>query len=160
MTDTPSLTHVSPDGHIQMVNVGNKQTTTRTARAEARVRISPELAQQLATHGSVTKGNVLETARLAGIMAAKRTAELIPLCHQIPLDVVEITAELENESVHITARVVCHHTTGVEMEALTAASVAALTVYDMCKAADKGIVIENIRLLEKTGGKSGNWHAR
>ncbi len=153
------LTHVSPDGHIRMVNVAGKPVTRRTATAEAIVRLGAALADRLSADGAITKGNVLETARLAGIMAAKRTAELIPLCHQIPLDGVEIEAVIEGELVRIAATATCHHTTGVEMEALTAASVAALTIYDMCKAATKGITIESIRLIAKTGGKSGNWQA-
>lgn len=159
MNDTQPLTHIDTDGHIRMVNVAGKPVTKRTATAEASVRLGPELADRLRSDGAITKGNVLETARLAGIMAAKRTAELIPLCHQIPLDGVEMEAVIQGETVHITATATCHHTTGVEMEALTAASVAALTIYDMCKAATKGITIESIRLLAKTGGKSGNWQA-
>jgi len=159
MKDTQPLTHISPNGHIRMVNVAGKPVTRRTAKAEAMVRLGAELADGLRADGSLTKGNVLETARLAGIMAAKRTADLIPLCHQIPLDGVEIDAVLEGDAVRITATATCHHTTGVEMEALTAASVAALTIYDMCKAATKGIIIESIRLLAKTGGKTGDWHA-
>ena len=154
-----SFSHVSESGQARMVDVGDKAATDRTARAEAVVRLGPAIAAQLAETGSVAKGNVLETARLAGIMAAKRTAELIPLCHQIPLDLVEVTASLDVDSVRLESRVRCRHVTGVEMEAMTAVSVAALTVYDMCKAADKGIRIEHICLLEKTGGKSGEWHA-
>jgi cyclic pyranopterin monophosphate synthase len=159
MNDIQPLTHIDTDGHIRMVNVAGKPVTKRTATAESIVRLGTDLADRLHTDGSITKGNVLETARLAGIMAAKRTAELIPLCHQIPLGGVEIEAVIEGETVRITATATCHHTTGVEMEALTAASIAALTIYDMCKAATKGITIESIRLLAKTGGKSGDWHA-
>lgn len=142
-----------------MVDVGDKTATERTARAEAVVRLGARIAEQLRATGEVAKGNVIETARIAGIMAAKKTAELIPLCHQIPLDVVDIAATLEDDVVRLQSRVRCRHTTGVEMEALTAVTVAALTVYDMCKAAGKGIVIERVRLLEKTGGKSGDWRA-
>ena len=159
MNDIQPLTHIDTDGHIRMVNVAGKPVTKRTATAESIVRLGTDLADRLHTDGAITKGNVIETARLAGIMAAKRTAELIPLCHQIPLDGVEIEAVIEGENIRITATATCHHTTGVEMEALTAASVAALTIYDMCKAATKGIIIESVRLLAKTGGKSGNWHA-
>jgi molybdenum cofactor biosynthesis protein MoaC len=142
-----------------MVDVGCKTPTERTARAEAVVRVGEAIADQLRRTGAVTKGGVLETARLAGIMAAKQTANLIPLCHQIPLDVVTIEATLKGETVRLEAVVRCHHTTGVEMEAMTAVSVAALTIYDMCKAAGKGIIIQHVRLLEKTGGKSGTWRS-
>ncbi len=154
-----TFSHLSDTGQARMVDVGDKAAGDRTARAEAVVRLGPALAGRLLATGGVAKGNVLDTARLAGIMAAKRTAELIPLCHQIPLDVVEVTANLDADSVRLESRVRCRHVTGVEMEAMTAVSVAALTVYDMCKAAGKGIRIEQIRLLEKTGGKSGNWKA-
>ena len=155
----PALTHAAPDGHARMVDVGAKIVTARMARAEAVVRVGPVIARLLARRGGVAKGNVLETARLAGIMAAKRTAELIPLCHPVPLDHMEVSAELRGAVVRITAAARCRGVTGVEMEALTAATVAALTVYDMCKSADKGIVIRRVRLLEKSGGKSGTWRA-
>ena len=158
MSKKTNLTHVSEDDGIRMVDVGGKAIAERTARAEAAVRLGPEIAAQLAQNGATAKGPVLGTARLAGIMAAKRTSELIPLCHQIPLDTVHIEMSLAKETVHISASVRCRHTTGVEMEALTAVTFAALTVYDMCKAVGKGIVIEEIRLREKTGGKSGDWH--
>ena len=154
-----ALSHLDDQGRARMVDIGAKPATERLARAEAWVRLGPELAARLAATGAVDKGDVLATARLAGIMAAKRTAELIPLCHQIPLDVVEINGELGPEALRLEATVGCHHGTGVEMEALTAVSVAALTVYDMCKAATKGIVIEGLRLLEKQGGRSGTWRA-
>lgn len=159
MSDSEKFSHVSDAGRVHMVDIGRKPPTARSARAEAVVRVGAELAERLRRTGSASKGGVLETARIAGIMAAKQTANLIPLCHQIPLDVVEIQAELGEESIHLESFVRCRHTTGVEMEAMTAASVAALTIYDMCKAASKGIVIESIRLLEKTGGKSGPWNA-
>ncbi len=142
-----------------MVDVGNKAAGERTARAEATVRLGTAIAAQLRATGEVAKGNVLETARIAGIMAAKRTADLIPLCHTLALSVVEIRAALTDDELHLESFVRCQGPTGVEMEALTAVSVAALTVYDMCKAAGKGIVIEQVRLLEKTGGKSGQWKA-
>ncbi len=157
MPDIPELSHVSAEGRIRMVDVGHKQVTERTARAEAIVRLGAPLADRLKRTGSVEKGSVLEAARIAGIMAAKRTSDLIPLCHQIPLSVVDIEADLGSDSVRLESFVRCHHTTGVEMEAMTAVAVAALTVYDMCKAASKGITIECVRLLEKTGGKSGTW---
>ena len=159
MADDFQFTHVSGDGAIRMVDVGHKPVTERTARAEAVVRLGAELATRLRQTGVVEKGGVLETARLAGIMAAKKTSDLIPLCHQIPLEVVDIRAVLEPDGVRLESFVRCRHTTGVEMEAMTAVSVAALTVFDMCKAATKGIVIERVRLLEKTGGKSGAWRA-
>ena len=151
------LSHVSDDGRASMVDVGQKDPTRRTAVAEAWVDVGPEIAEMLRTSGSVAKGNVLETARIAGIMASKRTPELIPMCHPLALDVVEIDAELVGDRVHLVARAVCHGKTGVEMEAMTAASLAALTVYDMVKSAGKGVVIGPIRLLEKCGGKSGHW---
>ncbi|NQT14960.1 MAG: cyclic pyranopterin monophosphate synthase MoaC [Planctomycetes bacterium] len=157
MSDIPELSHVSREGSVRMVDVGDKQATERTARAEAVVQLGVEITGRLKQTGSIEKGGVLETARIAGIMAAKQTSNLIPLCHQIPLSVVEIHATLGADTVRLESFVRCHHTTGVEMEAMTAVSVAALTVYDMCKAASKGITIECIRLLEKTGGKSGTW---
>ncbi|OVE74960.1 molybdenum cofactor biosynthesis protein C [bacterium E08(2017)] len=153
------LTHLSENGRIRMVDVGDKNITERTARAEAIIRLGSELTERLVSTGSVVKGGVLETARLAGIMAAKKTANLIPLCHQIQLSVVDIDSEFSGETLRLESYVRSTHTTGVEMEAMTAVTVAALTVYDMCKAATKGIVIERIRLLEKTGGKSGMWKA-
>ncbi len=140
-----------------MVDVSQKRPTLRTARAEATVRLGPRITAVLKKSGNLAKGNVIETARIAGIMAAKRTAELIPLCHSLPLDVVEVQISFSGAALRIESMVRTHHVTGVEMEALTAAAVAALTIYDMCKAADKGIVIEEIQLLEKTGGKSGDW---
>ena len=142
-----------------MVDVGDKDVTERMARAEAVVQVGAAIAERLKQSGAIEKGSVLETARLAGIMAAKQTAGLIPLCHPVPLSVVDIRATLGTDSVRLESFVLCRHTTGVEMEAMTAVAVAALTVYDMCKAAGKGIVIERVRLLEKTGGKSGAWRA-
>ena len=143
-----------------MVDVGDKSVTSRTAIAEGRVRMQPEtLALVLA--GDAKKGDVLGTARLAGIMAAKRTAELIPLCH--PLLITKVTVDLTPEEnlpgIHVRGLVQVSGQTGVEMEALTAVSVACLTIYDMVKAADRGMQIEGIRLLEKMGGKSGHWTA-
>jgi molybdenum cofactor biosynthesis protein MoaC len=140
-----------------MVDVGDKTATERSARAEAVVRLGPAIAAQLRTSGEVAKGNVLETARIAGIMAAKKTADLIPLCHALALSVVDIQAALADDELHLESYVRCRGATGVEMEALTAVTVAALTVYDMCKAAGKGMVIERVRLLQKTGGKSGDF---
>jgi len=143
-----------------MVDVGRKRPTARMARAVATVRLGSRIAAALKRTGALAKGNVIETARIAGILAAKRTAELIPLCHSIPLDFVDVQVAFGRTSLRIESLVRAHHVTGVEMEALTAAAVAALTIYDMCKAADKGIVIESVRLLEKTGGKSGAWQTK
>ena len=151
------LSHISDDGQASMVDVGQKDPTRRMALAEAWVDVGPEIADMLRTSGAVAKGNVLETARVAGIMAAKRTGELIPMCHPLGLDVVELDAELVGDRVHLVARAACHGKTGVEMEAMTAVSVAALTVYDMVKSAGKSVTIGSIRLLEKSGGKSGRW---
>lgn len=153
------LSHLSESGQARMVDVSAKSPTARLARAEATVRVGHDIASLLRRSGSVSKGNVLETARIAGITAAKQTALLIPMCHPLPLDAIEVEAELHDDSVRIETCVRCRGVTGVEMEALTAASVAALTVYDMCKSAGKGIVIESIRLLEKRGGKSGDWQS-
>lgn len=152
------LTHLDEQGHATMVDVGDKAETTRTAIAQGEVRMQPATLAAL-RDGRVPKGDVLAAARIAGIMAAKRTAELIPLCHPLLLSKVAVEFELdEAESrVVITATVRCTGQTGVEMEALTAVSVAALTIYDMAKALEKGMVIGAIRLVEKRGGKSGDW---
>ena len=156
-TDPGSLSHVPADGSARMVDVGAKKVTRRSAVAEAWVEVGGEIADAIRTAGSVAKGSVLETARLAGILAAKRTAELIPLCHPIPLDAIAVDAELQGDRVRILVRVSSEARTGVEMEALTAAAVASLTVYDMVKSAAKGVSIGPIRLLEKHGGRSGSW---
>jgi cyclic pyranopterin monophosphate synthase len=148
------LSHVGADGAATMVNVGEKAPTRRTAVASAQVRIGPAAARAV-TENRVAKGNVFEVARLAGIGAAKRTAELIPLCHNLPLDHVDLSIALEGTVMEIRATASAFARTGVEMEALTAAAVAALTLYDMLKAVDKGIEIGPILLVEKTGGKSG-----
>jgi len=153
------LSHLTAKGHARMVDVGGKKKTRRTAKAEAVVRLGETIARLVAETGGVSKGNVLETARIAGIMAAKRTADLIPMCHTLDLDSVDLDFRLAGDAVVVTAEVRCQGRTGVEMEAMTAASVAALTVYDMCKSADKGITIEHIRLVEKSGGKSGTWRS-
>lgn len=160
MSNTQSrknLSHIDNHGAAHMVDVGDKSPTTRTARAEAIVYLGEKTAEQLRATGAVAKGGVIETARIAGIMGAKQTSSLIPMCHPLPLSVVELSAELDQKTVVLRSFVRCTHVTGVEMEAMTAVSIAALTVYDMCKSADKGIRIESIRLLEKTGGKSGAW---
>ena len=152
------LTHLGADGAARMVDVGEKPATQRTAVAEARVAMLPETARAI-RDGDTKKGDVLGTARIAGIMAAKRTSELIPLCHPIALDNVEIALLVEEDGVAIEATARCTGPTGVEMEALTAASVAALTIYDMAKAIDRGMRIGGVRLLRKSGGRSGDWRA-
>jgi len=147
------------EGRVKMVDTSAKEATARRAVASARVLMSPETLAAVREHRT-PKGDPLETARLAGIMAAKRTAELIPLCHPLPLTHVEVRAEIQSSGVFIEAEAATRAQTGVEMEALTAATVAALTVYDMCKAVDKGITITDVRLEEKTGGKSGEYVRR
>ena len=139
-----------------MVDIGAKPVTERTATAEGLVRISRELARAIRANG-LKKGNLLEVARLAGIQAAKRTDELIPLCHSLPLDSIDVRAELRADGIRLIATAKTHSRTGVEMEALTAVAVAALTVIDMGKAIDKGMTIEGIRILEKRGGRSGTY---
>jgi len=151
------LSHISSDGQARMVNVSSKEVTRRTAVAEAWVRLNGETKEILRQHGGAAKGDVLQTARIAGIQAAKRTSELIPMCHPVATDVVNIDAELDGNRVRLIVEAVASGRTGVEMEALTGASVAALTVYDMLKAVDKGIEIGPIRLVSKSGGKSGDW---
>lgn len=147
------LSHFDDSGKVKMVDVSGKDVTTRRAVASGKVLLSAETLAALKTH-STPKGDPLEIARIAGIMAAKRTSELIPLCHQINLSKVNVTAEFTDEGVAITAEAITNAQTGVEMEALTAVSVAALTIYDMCKAVQKDIVITDIRLETKIGGKS------
>ncbi|MXX85575.1 MAG: cyclic pyranopterin monophosphate synthase MoaC [Acidobacteria bacterium] len=153
-----TLSHVDSGGSAHMVDVGAKPVTSREAAAEAFVRVS-ETALELARRGNAPKGSVLDTARLAGIQAAKSCAALIPLCHPLPLDHAEVSAAIEETGIRIVSRIRCRASTGAEMEALTAASVAALTVYDMLKAADRAMVIGPVRLLEKRGGASGAWRA-
>lgn len=153
-----ALSHVDSGGSARMVDVGGKPVTSRDATAEAFVTVSPD-ALELARRGDAKKGSVLDTARIAGIQAAKACATLIPLCHPLPLDHVEVSAAFGETGIRVLARVRCRASTGAEMEALTAASVAALTVYDMLKAADRGMVIGPLRLLQKSGGASGVWTA-
>ncbi len=149
------FSHVDDEGRVRMVDVGGKDVTRRVARARALVRMEPATLE-LIREGRVEKGAVLATARLAGIMAAKRTADLIPLCHPLAIAKVEVEfAFLDDRVIEIRSEVRVDGKTGVEMEALTACSVAALTVYDMCKAVDRGMEIAEIRLLHKSGGKSG-----
>jgi cyclic pyranopterin monophosphate synthase len=151
------LSHYSRRGEVTMVDVSAKAVTTRTAVAHAFVRMSPRVVR--AVRGLKNpKGNPLEVARIAGIAAAKRTAEWIPLCHPLPITHIDVTPRLCKDGVEVQSRVTATAQTGVEMEALVAVTCAALTVYDMCKALDKGIEITAIHLLEKTGGKSGDYH--
>ena len=150
------LSHVDKDGRIRMVDTSDKVATTRQAIASARVLMSAETVAAVREHRT-PKGDPLEAARLAGIMAAKRTAELIPLCHPLPLTHVDVQATMEDYGIYLESSVATNAQTGVEMEALTAVSVAALTVYDMCKALDKEITISDVRLERKTGGKSGDY---
>lgn len=149
------LTHVDENGEARMVDVGDKEDARREAVAEASVVMQPETLRLIAA-GAMKKGDVFSVARIAGILAAKRTSELIPMCHPIPLEHMRVDIVSEPpERVRITATARCDYKTGVEMEALTAASVAALTVYDMCKAVDRGMLIERVCLVRKSGGKSG-----
>jgi cyclic pyranopterin phosphate synthase len=150
------LTHLDSEGKARMVDVTAKAITSRRATAESFIRLSKKTLSLL-QKGNLPKGNALETARLAGIMAAKRTYHLIPLCHPLLLTHVDVDAETGSDGVRFLATVRCSGSTGVEMEALTAAAVAALTLYDMVKAVEKGATIEKVRLLEKSGGKSGSY---
>lgn len=151
-----SLTHIADDGTVRMVDVTGKATTDRVAVAGGEIVMAPETAR-LVSGGAMPKGNVLETARIAGIMAAKRTWELIPLCHPVDPTGIELSFEVGHDRIEAEASVRVTGKTGVEMEALTAVSAALLTVYDMCKAVDKDMAIRNIRLLRKTGGRSGDY---
>lgn len=148
------LTHFNEQGRARMVDVSEKAVTYRTAKAAGRVWMNPETLEKVRA-GQMAKGDVLAVAQVAGIMAAKRTWELIPMCHPLPLTSINITFAFQENALDIQAQVKCSGETGVEMEALTAVSAAALTVYDMCKAVQRDMVIDQIRLLEKTGGKSG-----
>lgn len=153
-----SLTHLNDAGEAQMVDISAKPMTKRVAVAEGRVGMSGDALAAI-TAGTVPKGDVLATARIAGIMAAKKTADLIPLCHPLPLTGVTVDLKTEEDGVRVVARASTSFGTGVEMEAMTAVSVALLTIYDMAKAIDKAMRIEGVRLLSKTGGKSGTWTA-
>lgn len=152
----PRLSHVDPQGRVTMVDVGDKAVTTREATARGSIRMSKDAVAQIRS-GTVTKGDPLQTARIAGIMAAKRTSSLIPLCHPLPISSVRVELVPTASGYDIEATVRTTAQTGVEMEALTAVSVAALTIYDMVKAVDKRMVISAIRLMKKTGGKSGTF---
>lgn len=156
----PELSHLSPEGGVRMLDVGAKAVTRREAVAEAWVDVGPRIARAIRESGSVRKGNVLETARIAGVLAAKRTADLIPLCHPIAIDLIEVEASLEGSKVRLVARACAEARTGVEMEAMTAAAIAAVTVYDMVKSAGKGVSIGPVRLLQKRGGKLGEWRRK
>jgi cyclic pyranopterin phosphate synthase len=150
------LSHMDREGRVRMVDTSRKRSTHRRAVASARVLMSPETLKAVREQRT-PKGDPLETARLAGIMAAKRTAELIPLCHPLPLTDIDVRAQIQEDGIYLEAEAATNAQTGVEMEALTAVSVAALTVYDMCKAVDKSMEITNVRLELKTGGKSGTY---
>jgi cyclic pyranopterin phosphate synthase len=157
MTDGErTLSHLDDSGGARMVDVSDKSETKRTAIATGHVRIAPETCRLVAER-ALPKGDVFTVARVAAVLAAKRTGDLIPLCHPLPLTDVQVELALDDDGVTITATASCVGRTGVEMEALTAVTVAALTIYDMCKSADKRMVIEGIHLVAKTGGRSGNF---
>jgi cyclic pyranopterin monophosphate synthase len=153
------LTHLDDAGNAAMVDISAKESTVREAVARGHITMSAEALAAI-KDGVVKKGDVLATARIAGIMAAKKTSELIPLCHPLALSKVAVGFDFEDNGIRVTALARLTGQTGVEMEALTAASVALLTIYDMAKAVDKAMIISGIRLLSKTGGKSGDWRAR
>jgi cyclic pyranopterin phosphate synthase len=150
------LTHIDADGRARMVDVSDKPSTDREAVAEGFLRLAPETLT-LAVSGQGRKGDVRAVAEIAGVMAAKRTSDLIPMCHPLDISKAEVAVEVDAGRLKVTARVRTTGRTGVEMEALTAVSVACLTLYDMLKAADRGMVIEDVRLLSKSGGRSGDW---
>lgn len=154
----PDFTHIDEDGHVRMVDVTEKERSLRIAVARGRISMNPETFEKIRNH-TVKKGNVLETARIAGVMAAKKTATLIPMCHPLNITHIQIdfVPEEETHSFGIDALVRIFDRTGVEMEALTAVSVAALTIYDMCKSYDRSMMISDITLVEKSGGKSGTF---
>ncbi|ANK13629.1 cyclic pyranopterin monophosphate synthase MoaC [Erythrobacter neustonensis] len=152
------LTHLDDSGAARMVDVGGKPATARRAVASGRITMSPQALAAI-REGNAPKGDVLGPARIAGIMAAKRTGDLIPLCHPLALDAVTVDFAYEDDAIRVTATASLHGKTGVEMEAMTATSIALLTIYDMAKAIDKGMVIEGVRLIAKSGGKSGDWNA-
>ena len=152
------LTHIDETGRARMVDVSDKTVTTREAVAEGFIRMTPATLA-LALSGDGKKGDVRAVAEIAGVMAAKRTSDLIPMCHPLPITKAEVRVEPGEGGLAVTARVKTTGQTGVEMEALTAVSIACLTLYDMLKAAEKGMVIETVRLVRKTGGKSGDWSA-
>ncbi len=153
------LTHLNRSGEAHMVDVSAKADTVRTATAQSQVELTSAIVAAI-TDDNLPKGDLYATARIAGIQAAKKCSDLIPLCHPLPLSKITVDIELQGNSLLITALCKTTGKTGVEMEALTAASVAALTVYDMCKGLDKGMIIRETKLLEKSGGKSGDWSAQ
>ena len=154
-----NFTHLNEGDQPRMVDVSGKAITHRTAVAEAMLHLGPELGRMLKETGSTKKGPVIQTAVIAGIQGSKRTSDMIPMCHPLPLSAVEVDIQLEGEKARIQVQVKTSNQTGVEMEALTGASVAALTLYDMCKSISKAMIIESVRLLKKTGGKSGEYRA-
>ena len=158
MAELLEFSHLDAAGSARMVDVSSKAETHRSATAAGRVRMNAEVRHLIAER-ALPKGDVFTVAKIAGVLAAKKCGELIPLCHPLPLTDIQVELILTDVGVELRATASCVGRTGVEMEALTAVSVAALTIYDMCKSADKGIVIEEIRLLHKTGGKSGEFHA-
>lgn len=153
-----TLSHLNAEGAAHMVNVGDKKSTLRTAIASGRITMSADALTAI-KNGDAPKGDVLGTARIAAIMAAKKTSDLIPLCHPLGLDAVDVSFGYEDNAISVTATASLTAKTGVEMEAMAAVSIGLLTIYDMGKALDKGMVIGSIRLIAKTGGKSGDWHA-
>ncbi|WP_394660031.1 cyclic pyranopterin monophosphate synthase MoaC [uncultured Novosphingobium sp.] len=153
-----SLTHIDSDGTARMVDVGAKADTQRLARASGRIRMSTQALAAI-QQGDAPKGDVLGTARIAGIMAAKRTGDLIPMCHPLAIDAVNLDFAFEADAIRATATATLTGKTGIEMEAITAVTIALVTIYDMAKALDKAMVIEDVRLIEKRGGKSGHWLA-
>ena len=152
------FSHLDKKGNVKMVDVTDKDTTVRIAKAEGVISMQPDTISAI-QDDALPKGNVLTTAKIAGVQAAKKTAELIPMCHQLNLTFVDIEFDVQTESIVIKSTVKTKEATGVEMEALTAASVAALTIYDMCKSVDRKITITDVRLLYKSGGKSGTFEA-
>lgn len=156
----PRLTHLKNDGSVKMVDVGKKPVTSRVAVAEADLRLSPK-ALRMIRERAAKKGDVLVSAQIAGILAAKKAADLIPLCHPLPLTNIDVQCvPAGRDRIHIRCSAACNAQTGVEMEALVGAAVAALTIYDMCKSADRSIVIERLQLSEKSGGKSGHFRRK
>ena len=158
LQDTAALTHIDGEGSARMVDVGAKPETARLAVASGRIRMSSQALAAIKA-GDAPKGDVLGTARIAGIMAAKRTAELVPMCHPLSLDAVSVDFAYEDDAIRVTATASLTGRTGVEMEAIVASTMALVTIYDMAKALDKAMVIEDVRLIEKRGGKSGHWRA-
>jgi cyclic pyranopterin phosphate synthase len=156
MTDEREMTHLNEAGEVRMVEVGDKAVTQREAVAEGLVAMSPELTNRFFA-ADLPKGDAAAVTRVAGIMAAKKTAELIPLCHPIPLSGVDLTLEQSGRGIRVVASVRTTGRTGVEMEAMTAVAVAALTIYDMVKGVERGVTIESVKLTRKTGGRSGTW---